>query len=71
MSGIHCSNPALAAEFSRWLGHQRYQRKTQTFYNKTVEDLCTFLKGKRLKAVSPLDIHQFLAATLRDSSSEQ
>lgn len=56
------SNALLAEQFIFWLQNQRYSKRTIERHSRAISEFCSFLSGKPLKLVTPIDIYGFLVA---------
>ena len=64
------SNAFLIDQFRAWMRRDRYIMSTQHRNMKVISEFCSFLSDKRLKAVTPMDIYEFLTVSVEASGSQ-
>jgi site-specific recombinase XerD len=59
-------NLEMTGRFGRWLMAQKYAPSTQERYCRIASNLCRYIGNRRLASVTPMDIGDYLTATLPD-----
>src|ERR1700733_6569059 len=67
---LRTSNAFLVDHFIAWMDRERYTKGTQRRNKKVICEFCSFLFDKRLKAVTPVDIYEFLTTNAKTSTSQ-